>query len=269
MLGRRKPVGNYASYFTYYRPPKNYLEILNHGIAMAKETVVDFRKDYLGQKEIRLCRAYPFEEPKYSQEEVLELWANYLSKHDTKLRKVEVVEANQEVLNALSRHKQIEQLEFIGGSFYDLKILATLPNLKYLTFEDTSENIDFSCLSSVNSLKALRAFARVPLNYESISKLTQLEGLEIGAGIDVEFRGSIKVSSFDFLRPLVNLKKLWIGDVRPIDKDLTALLSLDNLEEGWYVTFRGQFPSVADMAKAHPAFKKVHDTYLEIQSWDK
>ena len=267
MLGKRKQRQSYASYFTYLEgPPRNFLEILNEGRRLAYETIVDFKKDYIGQKTVRLVRAYPFEEPLFSQDEALSLWSDYLSKNETKITTAEVAEPNQELVDNLATQVNLERLDLLDGDYYDVSSLTALPKLKFLTLDGVPDGIDFSPLAKIPTLKALRAFSRRPINFDSLSQLTQLEGLELGSGIDPAFMGYIKVDNFNFLRPLTNLKKLRTDDLRPIDKDLTPLLSLDNLEEAIYVYFKGQYPSVQDMALAHPAFEQVHKIYLEIKS---
>ena len=229
MLGKRKQRQSYASYFTYLEgPPRNFLEILNEGRRLAYETIVDFKKDYSTT--------------------------------------AGVAEPYQELVDNLATQVNLERLDLLDGDYYDLSSLTALPKLKFLTLDGVPDGIDFSPLAKIPTLKALRAFSRSPINFDSLSQLTQLEGLELGSGIDPAFMGYIKVDNFNFLRPLTNLKKLRTDDLRPIDKDLTPLLSLENLEEAIYVYFRGQYPSVQDMALAHPAFEQVHKIYLEIKS---
>lgn len=266
MLGKRKPREVYASYFTYLNPPKNFLQILNEGRRLAYETIVDFKKDYIGQKTVRLVRAYPFEKPLITQDEALFLWNNYLASNVTKFTTAEVAEPNQDLVDNLSTQVNLERLDLLDGDYRDLSSLTALPKLKFLTLDGVPDGIDFSPLSKISTLKALRVFSRRPINFDSLSGLIQLEGLELGSGIDPAFTGNIKVHNFEFLRPLTNLKKLRTGDLRPIDKNLSPLLSLDNLEQGWYVYFRGQNPSVHDMALAHPAYERVYKNYLEIKA---
>ena len=261
MKFRRNMKRSYATYREYAQRP-------SYG-GLARDiftTIINFDKDYLGQKEVILSRRLLNDEPKVSFEEAERHWINYLRNRKTKIQTIHAFDVSQELLNAIAEQPQIKKIVIQYPEFSDLSVLQEMPNLEYLELDQCPADMDFEPLVNCKSLRVLHIFARKPLNFESVGKITQLEGLWFGTGIDPGFDNKwVKVDNLHFLKSLTNLKRLMF-DVKPLDSDLSPALSLDNLEEGWYVYFKGQYPSVEDMAKAHPAFVKVYENYLGMKS---
>jgi len=266
MFGRKK-----VDYFegTYYEGDSGGpygLDLFKRQTKRIFRTIVDFDKDYLGQRRVELWPLH-FEDkkPPLSNAQALTTWTQWLDSHTSKIRDLTVYIADQELLEAIAKQPQIERLTITDGNFTDLSPLTLLPKLTYLQIHPRSADIDFSVLKKVKSLRALHIHSRKVLRFETLSGLSQLDGLWIGSGIDPAFDGkSIKVPNLDFLRPLTQLKRLRIDSVRPVDRDFSPLLDLKNLEQAWYIYFRGQHPSVEEMAKAHPAFVGVYENKLYI-----
>ena len=242
---------------------------MRRNLQKARQSVVDFGMDYRGQQTVELRLAYYSlgRSIKNSEVEALEAWASWL---ENNVSKIKVLKANwvsdQRLLEAIATQLQIEHLELTRRvKITDLSALALMPNLKTLHIENCPPDLDFSPLKKVASLRHLHLHSRKPLRFDTISGLTQLESLWIGSGIDPAFDGkSIKVDNLDFLRSLKQLKRLRIDEVRPNDRDFSVLLTLKNLEQAWYVYFRGQKPTPQEMAKAHPAFAAVYENKLRI-----
>jgi hypothetical protein len=258
---RRKMKRQYATYREYAQRPS--VEGLARSVFT---TIINFDKDYLGQKEVILSRRLLNDEPKISYEDAEAHWIRYLRNRKTRIQTIYAFDVSQELLDAIAEQPQIKKIVIQYPEFSDLSVLQKMPHLEYLELDQCASDLDFEPLVKCKSLRVLHIFARKTLNFDSVGKITQLEGLWFGTGIDPGFDNKwVKVDNLNFLRNLKNLKRL-LFDVKPLDLDLSPALSLDNLEEAWYVYFRGQFPSVEDMAKAHPAFVKVYENYLGIKS---
>jgi len=238
--------------------------ILNNSV----RRVVEFEKDYLGQSKVELRQAHIGAKSSQvkTKAEAIANWTNWLEKNPSKITDLDVAVADQNLIEAIAKQPQIERLTIESGKISDLSPLRNLPNLSYLQLEEASPDLDFSPLAKVKSLKVLHVHSRKTLRFDTLSCLKQLDGLWIGSGIDPGFVGhTVKVENLDFLLPLKQLKRLRIDEVRPLDRDFSALLTLKNLEQAWYVYFRGQHPTPEEMAKAHPAFVGVHENRLVVE----
>jgi len=258
-----------GTFYVLGRGSPGFLGTIRQSFEIARESVVDFGMDYRGQTtvELRLAHYSLGRSIENSEAEALETWTNWL---ENNLSKIKVLKANwasdQRLLEAIATQPQIERLHLERRvKITDLSVLSLMPKLTTLHIADCPPDLDFSPLKKVTSLRHLHVHSRKPLRFDTLSGLTQLDSLWIGSGIDPAFDGhAIKVDDLEFLRPLKQLKRIRIDAVRPNDKDFSVLLTLKNLEQGWYVYFRGQNPSAEEMAKAHPAFVAVYENKLRI-----
>jgi hypothetical protein len=235
-------------------------------IKEAFREITNFDKEYLGQKEVHLSTGIKGYQTWSDFRKAEPNWIHYLRNHKTKIQTLHAFNPSQELLTAIAEQPQIKTLVIrIGKGISDLSVLQKMPQLEYLEIDQVPVDLDFEPLAHCKSLRVLHIFARKQLNFESVGKLTQLEGLWFGTGIDPAFEKWVKVENIHFLKNLQNLKRLKFN-VKPLDSDLSAALSLCSLEEGWYAYFKEQTPSVEEMAKAHPAFEKVYENYLGIKS---
>lgn len=258
-----KLIRDYATYFEYYPKPIALRDFYRKVFL----TITNFDKEYFGQKEVYLSTGikgyYTWGDFRKAEPH----WIHYLRNRETKIQTLYAFNPSQELLTAIAEQPQIKKLVIkIAKGISDLSVLQKMPQLEYLEINQAPVDLDFEPLAKCESLRVLHIFARKQLNFESVGKLTQLEGLSFGAGTDPAFEPNwVKVDNIHFLKNLKNLKRLEF-DVKPLDSDLSPALSLGNLEEGWYRYFKEQTPSVEEMAKAHPAFEKVRDNYLGIKS---
>jgi hypothetical protein len=265
LMFRAKLQRAYATYSEYYPKPSVLRELYRNVFTR----ITNFDKDYIGQKEVQLSTGikgyYTWNDFRKAEPN----WINYLQNRETKIQTLYAFNPSQELLAAIAEQPQIRKLVIkIAKDVYDLSVLQKMSQLEYLEINQVPTALDFEPLVKCRNLRVLNIFARKPLNFESVGKLTQLEGLYFGAGSDGGFVGKwVKVDNLQFLKNLRNLKRLKF-DVKPLDSDLSPLLNLKNLEEGWYVYFKGQVPAVEDMAKDHPAFEKVYENYLMMKSGD-
>lgn len=252
-------VRDYATYYEYRDKRNVFREVF--------EEITNFDKEYLGQKEVRLSTGIKGYQDWSDFRKAEPHWITYLRNRETKIQTLHVFNPSQELLTAIAEQPQIRKLVIkIAKGISDLSVLQKMPQLEYLEIDQVPVDLDFEPLAKCESLRVLHIFARKQLNFESVGKITQLEGLWFGAGIDPAFAPKwVKVENIDFLKKLKNLKRLSF-DVKPTDSDLSPALSSVNLEEGWYTYFKGQTPSVEEMANAHPAFQKVYENYLGIMS---
>lgn len=252
-------VRDYATYYEYRDKRNVFREVF--------EEITNFDKEYLGQKEVRLSTGIKGYQDWSDFRKAEPHWITYLRNRETKIQILHVFNPSQELLTAITEQPQIRKLVIrIAKGISDLSVLQKMPQLEYLEIYGVPVDLDFEPLAKCESLRVLHIFARKQLNFESVGKITQLEGLRFGAGIDPAFAPKwVKVDNIHFLKNLKNLKRLDF-DVKPLDSDLSPALSLRNLEEGWYSYFREQTPSVEDMAKAHAAFERVYKNYLAIKS---
>lgn len=252
-------VRDYATYNEYPEKGNAFREVF--------ESITNFDKEYLGQKEVHLSTGiegyYDWSDFRKAEPH----WIRYLRNHETKIETLHVFNPSQELLTAIAEQPQIRKLVIrMAKGISDLSVFQKMPNLEYLEIYGVPVDLDFEPLAKCESLRVLHIFARKQLNFESVGKITQLEGLRFGSGADPAFEPKwVKVDNIQFLKNLKNLKRLDF-DVKPLDLDLSPALGLPNLEEGWYRYFKEQTPSVEDMAKAHPAFERVHKNYLAIKS---
>ena len=249
----------YATYHEYREKEPFFKEVF--------ESITNFDKEYLGQKEVHLSTGiegyYDWSDFRKAEPH----WISYLRNRETKIQTLHVFNPSQELLTAITEQPQIRKLVIrIAKGISDLSVLQKMPHLEYLEIYGVPVDLDFEPLVKCESLRVLHIFARKQLNFESVGKITQLEGLRFGSGADPAFEPKwVKVDNIHFLRNLKNLKRLEF-DVKPLDSDLSPALSLRSLEEGWYRYFKEQTPSVEEMAKSHPAFQKVYENYLGIKS---
>jgi len=230
--------------------------------------VVEFEKDYLGQSKVELRQAHIGAKSSQvkTKAEAIANWTKWLENNPSKITDLDVAVADQNLIEAISKQPQIERLTIEARRISDLSPLRNLPNLSYLQLEEVGADLDFSPLAKMKNLKVLHVHSRKTLRFETMSGLKQLDGLWIGSGIDPGFVGhTIKVENLNFLLPLKQLKRLRIDEVRPLDRDFSALLTLKNLEQAWYVYFRGQHPTPEEMAKMHPAFVGVYENRLVVE----
>lgn len=264
-MSRTKMQRNYATYHEYYPKPS----VLRNLYRSVFTRITNFDKEYFGQKEVQLSTGikgyYTWGDFRKAEPN----WINYLRNRETKIQTLFAFNPSQDLLAAIAEQTQIKRLIIkIAKDVHDLSVLQNMPHLEYLEINQVPLDLDFEPLVKCKNLRVLHIFARKQLNFESVGKLTQLEGLWFGAGPDGGFVGKwVKVDSLQFLKNLRNLKRLKF-DVKPLDSDLSPLLGLKNLEEGWYVYFKGQVPTVEDMAKGHPACEKVYENYLMMKSGD-
>jgi hypothetical protein len=256
---RPKMIRSYATYYEYRDKRNVFREVF--------EEITNFDKEYLGQKEVHLSTGikgyYDWSDFRKAEPH----WIDYFRNHKTKIRTLYAFNPSQDLLAAIAEQPQIKKLVIkIAKDVNDLSVLQKMPELEYLEIDQVPVDLNFEPLAKCESLRVLHIFARKPLNFESVGKITQLEGLWFGAGTDPAFDPKwVKVNNISFLKNLKNLKRLDF-DVKPLDSDLSPALSSVNLEEGWYSYFKEQTPSVEEMAKAHPAFQKVYENYLGIKS---
>lgn len=234
------------------------------------KTVIDFNKDYVGQRSVSLAIAYPYEDPKTTMQKGCKHWAEYLQANPTKITKLRMPGYSQELIDSLAKQPQIEEIEIYYGknNFRDLTALGKLPNLRKLVIENFPVEASLEGLAHSKSLKILHVFSRKSINFQPLAKMTMLDELEIGTGVDPAFMGTVKTENFKFLKPLKNLKRIHIYAVIPEDKDLTVLAHLTNLEKGWYYIFRGQTPSIKELAELNPVFNDVYQTYVKHKQID-
>ena len=246
---------SYASYRMYYRTGPGHFRT-------AFTTIVDFERDYLGQKDVTLTSYGPFVSDKKTRTEIESSWLDDLRNRKTRIESISAGYVGPELLSAISKQQQLKKLVIRFAEFTDMSVLGNLPNLEYLEIDQCPRNLDLKTLAKCRSLKILLVFNEAQMDYEPLGRLTQLEGLEFGAGLNPGFTKRITVENFRFLESLTNLKR-FRTDVKPLDSDLSPLLALRNLEEGWYWGFRGQLPSKKAIAEANPAFKKVYEVWQQ------
>ena len=255
----------YGSYDEWERDGPEVIEWLKSFRLHRIQDVVNFTLDYRGQIKVHL-RLLHFRDKgtEIPRANSLTNWASWLEKNTSNITDLTVHFADQKLIEAIAKQPQIKKLVIEDGTFTDLSPLLKLTDLTYLEIHPRSVEIDFSVLNELKSLKVFHVRSRKVLRFETLSGLTQLEGLWIGVGVDPGFTGRVKVPNLNFLRPLTNLKRLRLQQVQPLDGDLRPLLGLKTLEEAWYVVFRGQTPKVDEMAKAHPAFVGVYENKISV-----
>lgn len=249
---RRKKHHIYATYYEI----KDHLSFVRNAKHIFS-LITDFDADYLGQREVILYPPVIGDETKISRQEAESHWIQSLRNKKTSIESITAFDVSQDLLDAIAEQPQIKRIIIDKGKFHDIASLSKLHELEYLMIDTCPVEIDFSPLVNCKKLKVLNILARKPLNYESVGQLIQLEGLWFGTAME---HVSVKVENLDFLRGLKNLKRLRF-DVRPMDSDLSPALSSNQLEEGWYLDFRGQKPTAEEMAKSNPAFSSVYEDF--------
>lgn len=226
---------------------------------MFDKTLIQLEKEYTGQKEVWLALGRAYDPNVAQKKETIQGWVNFLSNNVTKIQKLRIGPANQDVIESLRHQPQITELHIFrpGKGIVDLTALSDLPRLRKLVIEGFPAEATLHGLAGSKSLKELEVFSRKPIDFTPLTNMTGLESLEIGTGVDPAFFGTVKTPNFEFLKTLVNLKHLHIYSLVPEDKDLSPLTLLTNLEKGWYYPFRGQKPSTEELAALNPAFADV------------
>jgi hypothetical protein len=226
----------------------------------AKGTFINLEKEYRGQKKAFLTISKPFKSPETTLQKASREWTKYFSSHKTNILDLTCVGTTQDLINSLANQQQLTTFTIVYGSrsYRDLSVLGSLPNLRKLVIEGFPSEASLEGLTHSTSLRILHVFSRKPLDFTPLAKMTMLEELEIGTGVDPAFRGRVKTPNLNFLQNLSQLKHLEFRNLIPEDKDMSPLQKLTNLQTGGYSFFRGQYPDTKELAKVNPVFAEVH-----------
>ncbi len=134
---------------------------------------------------------------------------------------------SQHTFEIITQMKNIRGLNIKWSSVKDISTINNLMELQYLNLGLSSS---IESIQPISSMKMLLTFESEGLRkvkeWDSISELTQLEGLGISGGM----YKSLKLDSIQFLSTLKNLRYLFLIATRIVDKNLKPLEVLHQLE---------------------------------------
>ena len=223
-----------------------------------------FEKDFRGQSEVLLVFKFMGEQQEHPHSDLEKNWIDYLSTNETKIKKLGIPKVGNKVLQALSNQKQLRELTLYKvDQKTDLSFLRNLPNLEELTMQELRRGVDLSVLMDVPSLKGLiLESTHIDIDTQTISKLDGLRALELGDPSPGSL-SYIRIPSFEFLEPLINMHTLNLHNLRPATKNYSSLAKLKNVESLSYAWERGQTPSVEALASHSLGLQKVAERKAE------
>lgn len=161
---------------------------------------------------------------------VLQEWCNFLSSNTTAFTELSFgTRMPQELFNAVCSQKNLRKLYIKWGMYSDISELANLSALEYLHIGSGASVQSIEPIAFLENLVALSVenFQKID-DYSLLVGLKKLESLSIeGDGLGPQY---IHVKSLDFLKSMGKLRFFSFLAARLHSKDVTPVLSLENIE---------------------------------------
>jgi Leucine-rich repeat (LRR) protein len=167
----------------------------------------------------------------------------------------------QEVLDAVGAQTQLVSLAVKWGPYSDLSAIAGLTALRELNLSGATRVNDLSPLTALPSLRTLALDGVTSVSDPSpLSRLTKLETLAYG-NASLGSDALVKIADLEWLRPLVELRTVYLIGVKVARPDLAPLLALPRLESIG-LSMRREFRHQArELAGQSRAFADLHDGF--------
>lgn len=206
-----------------------------HADELQPKTVIEV-SEYNGEASLRInCTQLgdsftPQYKTHKEKKRVLNDWCTFLAANPTLFTELSFfTRMPQELFNAVCMQTNLKKLYIKWGSYPDISLLSNLSSLKYLHIGSGSSVQSIEPIASLKKLVALAIenFQNIK-DYSPLIKLERLESLSIcGDGMAPKY---IHINSLDFLTKLNQLRYFRLLTARLINKDVTSILSLTNLE---------------------------------------
>lgn len=226
----------------------------NHSFKLNSNSIETI-DEYQGEKDIVLACTQLDENkyPKQSQrKKILNAWIDFLTTNTTAIEKLScTTRMNQQLFDALCCQENLTQLHIKWGAYPDLKKIAGLQKLKYLSLCAGTSTKEISAIGELAQLEVLVLSAVGVLDHSPIGNLHGLKQLGIHSGMD----NVVTVNNLQFLYQLKELKSFHTTGFRLTDHDYSPVLSLEKLEylsvnmpaydhKIWEIRFAEQFAHI-------------------------